>query len=117
MTDDSKATPRPWRYDGEAIWSGDFVVIDYDDIMGNADERASNAALIVTAVNAHDALDAARQAAREQCAAWHDTAALKSDWQAQITLSSELRGRHLANARLHRYSAEQIRALSDKEAT
>lgn len=55
MSEDfSKATPRPWHFDGEAIWdSNGFVIVDYSDLMGNVEERQANARLIVAAVNAY----------------------------------------------------------------
>lgn len=50
------ATPRPWVFDNEAIWSGAFVVVEFDALNGNADEREASARLIVAAVNERDAL-------------------------------------------------------------
>ena len=69
-----RATPRPWRVDGGTTPQGDlFVHVDDGSIAGRtciatvhgriAEGAAANAALIVRAVNAHDALVEACEAA------------------------------------------------------
>ena len=79
MTDDSKATPRPWRTAEEAALDyRPSIIVTADGksriafmygggpirAISKAEER-SNAALIVTAVNAHDALVAERDALKK----------------------------------------------------
>lgn len=75
MTDTTKATPRPWRLGDRLPW---MVCVDGRVIATTADSRTAasfnddperqiahaNAALIVEAVNEHDALLAVEQAAR-----------------------------------------------------
>lgn len=50
MSDDfSRATSRPWVFDGETIENDGFVVVDYADLVGNGRNRDANGRLIVAA--------------------------------------------------------------------
>ena len=57
-------------------------------------------------------VEAARNAAVEECARWHDDGARNADYAQKIS-ALDHRGarRHEENARKHRYAAEQLRAL------
>lgn len=90
MTDISKASPRPWRWDfGDngidysnkycqiTDVDGDLVIADVNDLFDKEIGRA-NAALIVEAVNSHDELVSALEKARRVLAMLTEPSAIRS---------------------------------------